>query len=104
MRYLIASVAIVLGLTLLMGYFVVTEQLREIARSPTPMSLENYPLLEFVGGDLFRDTDPDITPAEMADHVQQRISLIGIGGLVFILAGIAFFVLTMPRKARPNRP
>jgi peptidoglycan/LPS O-acetylase OafA/YrhL len=97
MRYLITGVALLLGVTLMLASFVAGQQFRKIASSPLLVTLDDYPLLEFVGGGLLRSTNPNVDPAAMAHRVQQRIGLIALGGLIFLLVGVAFFTLTKPK-------
>jgi hypothetical protein len=100
MRYLITGVALVIGITLLLTSFVVGKQFRELATAGATPTLDGVPLLEFIAGDLM--SDPNVSPQEMAGRVQQRLGLVALGGLAFVLVGIAFFAMTKPNKDAAN--
>ncbi len=99
MRLMITGVAILIGITLLFSSFTAGKQFREIATADAAPNLDDYPFLELMGGDLLNSTVEGIGPAEMAEQVQQRLGLLALGGLVFLLIGAAFFVLTKPKKS-----
>ena len=71
MRYIVTFASVLIGFALLMTSFFAGQQLREIAASPLTPTLDNYPFLEFIGGDLMMGANDGASPAEMAVLGQQ---------------------------------
>jgi hypothetical protein len=76
MRLMITAVAILIGITLLLSSFTAGNQFREIATADATPNLDEYRFLEFIGSDLLNSSVEGLSPAEMAEQVQQRLGLI----------------------------